>query len=77
MLNKSTYSKHKIPVERILIIFKKLYDKEQIDIKDIASKFGVSTRTIYRDIKIINKIIPIENDQKGGYFLVQSDKGQK
>jgi len=65
------YGKHKTPVDRILIIFKKFYDKEHIDIYVAAEEFNVSTRTILRDIKIIKKIIPIKNNRKGDYSLTE------
>lgn len=65
------YSKHKTPVDRILIIFKKFYDKEHVNIHVTSKEFNVSTRTILRDIKIINKIIPIQNNRKGDYSLAE------
>ncbi|KIM04840.1 MAG: hypothetical protein KN64_05965 [Sulfurovum sp. AS07-7] len=60
--------KHKIPVDRILDIVKRLYSFETINIKDASTRYEVSTRTIARDFKSISKTIPLKN-HNGNYSL--------
>ena len=60
--------KHKIPIDRILGIVKRLYGFEVINTKDASIDYEVSARTITRDFKSISKTIPIKN-HNGNYSL--------
>ncbi|MBC1629640.1 HTH domain-containing protein [Listeria welshimeri] len=58
-------------MERLIFIFITLLSKKQIVAKDIAEKFQVSVRTIYRDIDTLTLSgIPIysERGNQGGFF---------
>lgn len=60
--------KHKIPIDRILSIVKRLYNFETINTKDASTLYEVSARTIARDFKSIGKTIPLKN-HNGNYSL--------
>lgn len=62
------YLKHKIPIDRILSITKRLYAFEIINTKDASIEYEVSTRTIARNFKSIANTIPIKNNN-GNYSL--------
>lgn len=56
--------------ERILAIFIQLQAKPVVKAQDLADKFQVSIRTIYRDIKSLEKAgIPIYSEAGYGYSL--------
>jgi len=62
------YLRHKIPIDRILGITKRLYAFEIINTKYASVEYEVSTRTIARDFKSIANIIPVKNNN-GNYSL--------
>ncbi|MBC1627183.1 YafY family transcriptional regulator [Listeria welshimeri] len=64
-------------MERLIFIFITLLSKKQIVAKDIAEKFQVSVRTIYRDIDTLTLSgIPIysERGNQGGFFISEDYK---
>lgn len=63
----------KLAIDRILIIVKFLTDGKEVNVKELAVLFNVTTRTIRRDIKNISKVFDIS--RKKGYYKI--DKGKK
>jgi predicted DNA-binding transcriptional regulator YafY len=60
-------------LERLLAIVFMLLNREKIQAKELAQKFNVTIRTIYRDIKVINQAgIPIIsiNGIDGGFSII-------
>ena len=55
------YQKQKAPFHRILDIVRRLYAGERFDAKVLSAEYGVSSRTIYRDMHKINQDIPLQN----------------
>lgn len=67
-------------IERLLSIVVMLLNKERICANDFADKFGVSLRTIYRDIETINNAgIPIISypGNNGGFGIIDTFKFEK
>jgi len=61
--------------ERILAIYFHLQAKPVVKAQDLADKFQVSLRTIYRDVKALgNAEIPIYGEAGTGYSLVRDYK---
>ncbi len=61
--------------ERILAIYIQLQSKSVITAQDLADRFQVSIRTIYRDIKSLEKAgVPIFSEAGYGYSLVEGYK---
>lgn len=61
--------------ERILAIYIQLQSKPVITAQDLANRFQVSIRTIYRDIKSLEKAgVPIFSEAGYGYSLVEGYK---
>jgi predicted DNA-binding transcriptional regulator YafY len=59
-------------VDRLLGILTLLQSKKYVPAEKIAEKFGISIRTVYRDIKAMcEQGIPVSFEQQRGYFLVQ------
>jgi len=56
-----TYQKQKTPIHRILDIVRRLYAGERFDAKVLSIEYGVSSRTIYRDMHKIAQDIPLQN----------------
>ena len=52
---------HERLADRLANILTKLNMGYQLSIKELASEFGVSTRTISRDFDRINRIMKIKN----------------
>lgn len=64
-------------IDRLMYILIMLLSKERILAKDIAEKFQVSTRTIYRDMDTLTLVgIPIytERGNNGGFILANNYK---
>jgi predicted DNA-binding transcriptional regulator YafY len=64
-------------IEQLLAIVILLLNKERIPAKDLAQRFGVSVRTIYRDLETINLAgIPIVSypGSNGGFGIVENYK---
>jgi predicted DNA-binding transcriptional regulator YafY len=59
-------------IERLFGITTLLQSKKYVPAEQLAEKFGISVRTVYRDIKALGEQgIPISFEQHRGYFLVQ------
>jgi len=56
---------------RITTILIQLQSKKIVTAKEIAQRFGVSLRTVYRDIKTLQEAgVPIGSENGVGYFIV-------
>lgn len=61
--------------DRILSIFLQLQSKPIVKAKDLADKFDVSLRTIYRDIRSLEEAgVPVFSEAGTGYSLMNSYK---
>lgn len=59
-------------IDRLFGITTMLQSKKYVPAEKIAEKFGISVRTVYRDIKALTEQgIPVSFEQSRGYFLVQ------
>ena len=59
-------------IDRLLGILTLLQTKKYVTAETIADKFGISVRTVYRDIKALGEQgIPVSFEQHKGYFVVQ------
>src|ERR1700744_6538963 len=59
-------------VDRLFGITTMLQSKKHVAAEQIAEKFGISVRTVYRDVKALcAQGIPVSFEQNKGYFLVQ------
>lgn len=59
-------------IDRLFGILVLLQSKKYISSEKIASQFGISTRTVYRDMKALGEQgIPISFEQPKGYFIVE------
>ncbi len=59
-------------IDRLFGITTMLQSKKYIPAEKIAEKFGISVRTVYRDIKaLVEQGIPVSFEQNRGYFIVQ------
>ena len=59
-------------LERLIYILLALLNKRQITAKEIAERFEISTRTVYRDMDTLSLAgIPIysERGDKGGFYI--------
>lgn len=66
------YTKDTKRISRLTAILTQLQTKQLLTAKELAKKFLVSTRTIYRDIKALEQAkIPILTDEGKGYSLAQ------
>lgn len=58
-------------IDRLLGILTFLQSKKYVPAENIATRFGISIRTVYRDIKALNEQgIPISFEAQRGYFVV-------
>ncbi|MFM2487598.1 HTH domain-containing protein [Enterococcus avium] len=67
-------------MDRLLSITMLLLDKKRISAKELAEKFEVSPRTIYRDIDTLNMAgIPIRSTSGvgGGFEIMENYKMDK
>ncbi|MDD3591929.1 MAG: WYL domain-containing protein [Sulfurovum sp.] len=55
------YQKQKTPIPRILDIVRRLYAGEKLSAGIVSVEYGVSSRTIHRDMLKITQSIPLEN----------------
>jgi predicted DNA-binding transcriptional regulator YafY len=56
----------------LVAILTHLQTKRYLTVNDIAKKFGVSSRTIYRDLIVLEKAeVPIFNDRAKGYSIIE------
>jgi predicted DNA-binding transcriptional regulator YafY len=59
-------------IDRLFGILTLLQSKKYVTAGQIASKFGISERTVYRDIKALQEQgVPVSFEQPKGYFIVQ------
>jgi predicted DNA-binding transcriptional regulator YafY len=59
-------------IDRLFGILTLLQSKKYVTAETIAEKFGISTRTVYRDIKaLIEQGVPVSFEQHRGYFIMQ------
>jgi len=59
-------------IDRLFGILILLQSKKFVTAERIADKFGISVRTVYRDIKALSEQgIPVSFEQARGYFIVQ------
>lgn len=59
-------------IDRLFGITTMLQSKKYVPAEQIATHFGISVRTVYRDVKALNEQgIPVSFEQHRGYFLVQ------
>lgn len=58
-------------VDRLLGILTVLQSKKYTSAENIADKFSISVRTVYRDIKALGEVgIPVSFENNKGYFIV-------
>lgn len=59
-------------MDRLLGMLTFLQSKKFVPAEKISDKFGISLRTVYRDIKALTNLgIPVSFEKSKGYFLVQ------
>jgi len=59
-------------IDRLFGITTMLQSKKHVSAEQIAEQFGISVRTVYRDVKALTEQgIPVSFEQHRGYFLVQ------
>jgi predicted DNA-binding transcriptional regulator YafY len=59
-------------IDRLFGILVLLQSKKYVSAETISEKFGISVRTVYRDIKALyEQGIPVSFEQHRGYFIVQ------
>lgn len=59
-------------IDRLFGILILLQSRKYVTAEKIASQYGISVRTVYRDIKaLIEQGIPLSFEQPKGYFIVQ------
>ncbi len=59
-------------IDRLFGILTLLQSKKYVSAENIAEKFGISVRTVYRDIKALGEQgIPVSFEQHKGYYVVQ------
>jgi predicted DNA-binding transcriptional regulator YafY len=59
-------------IDRLFGILTILQSKKYVPAEKIAERFGISIRTVYRDIKALGEQgIPVSFEQHRGYFIVQ------
>ena len=59
-------------IDRLFGILVLLQSKKYVTAETISEKFGISVRTVYRDIKALcEQGIPVSFEQPKGYFIVQ------
>jgi len=68
-------AEHKPRLARLTAIMTQLQSKRLITARDIAEKHGVSIRTVYRDIRTLEKSgIPIVTEEGKGYSIMEGYK---
>jgi len=59
-------------ISRLTAILTQLQTKRRLTAASLSEKFGVSTRTIYRDLKALERAgVPILSEQGKGYALIE------
>jgi predicted DNA-binding transcriptional regulator YafY len=58
-------------IDRVSAILIQLQSKKFVTAEEIANRFGISRRTVYRDIRALEEAgVPLATEQGRGYFLV-------
>jgi predicted DNA-binding transcriptional regulator YafY len=58
-------------VDRLLGIVTMLQSKKYVTAEKLSSRFGISVRTVYRDVRALDEIgIPVSFESNKGYFIV-------
>jgi len=59
-------------IDRLLGMLTMLQSRKYVPAEQLAEKFGISVRTVYRDVKALcEQGIPVSFEQHKGYFVVQ------
>ena len=59
-------------IDRLFGILTTLQSKKHVTALQLAGKYEISVRTVYRDIKALEELgIPVGFEQPKGYFIVQ------
>ena len=59
-------------VDRLLGMITVLQSKKYVTAGQLAEKFDISIRTVYRDVKALSEVgVPLSFEQNKGYFIVQ------
>jgi predicted DNA-binding transcriptional regulator YafY len=59
-------------IDRLFGILTMLQSRQYVTAEKIAEKFGISVRTVYRDIKALGEQgVPVSFEQPHGYYIVQ------
>ena len=59
-------------IDRLFGMVTMLQSRKYVTTEQLAEKFGISVRTVYRDVKALSEQgIPVSYEPNRGYFLVQ------
>jgi predicted DNA-binding transcriptional regulator YafY len=59
-------------VDRLLGIVTMLQSKKYVSAEKLSERFGISVRTIYRDVRALDEIgVPVSFENNKGYFIVE------
>ena len=59
-------------VDRLMGILTTLQSRRYVSAEKLSNKFGISIRTVYRDIRALDEIgIPVSFENNKGYFIVE------
>jgi predicted DNA-binding transcriptional regulator YafY len=59
-------------VDRLLGIVTMLQSKKYVSAEKLSQRFGISVRTIYRDVRALDEIgVPVSFENNKGYFIVE------
>jgi len=67
-----SHKKHPQPTERIIHLVQRLYAFERLHTGSVAEEYGVSQKTILRDMQKIGTIIPLRS--KRGIYRIDTEK---
>lgn len=63
---------------RLLEIYTAIARKKYPSVADLADRFGVTKRTVFRYLELINMIDPVELDkERNGYVFIHGDRSKK
>ena len=59
-------------IDRLIGVLTTLQSRKNITVLDIADKYQISERTVFRDLKALGEIgVPISYDDQKGYSILQ------